>query len=277
MGTRSSRLPVALWIALLALVITLVADGVWAALLLANLQISPAVPWAVVVMALALWLLWRYLGGEGWPRGTATAQRRLLRARPVSAPVFGWAVAAGVLSIVALAGFWIVVHQLVRLPSNPLPDYSRYPLVTVALALAMASLVGAVVEEASFRGYLQGVLEGAVGGVAAIALVALVMAPVHSLTQGFVWSTLIFYLVVDGMLGALAFLAQSILPGIVVHFLGLLTFFTLVWPRDASRRLLSHGGADLWFWIHLGQTILFALLAILAFRRLTALTRAKPR
>src|ERR1700731_2963466 len=99
---------------LLALVLTMVAGGVWSALLVANLATSPAIPWAVVVMGLILWLVWQYLGGRWGPRSTAEARRRSLRANPVSRQVFAWALAAGLLSIAALTGFWIVLFQLVK-------------------------------------------------------------------------------------------------------------------------------------------------------------------
>jgi hypothetical protein len=36
-----------------------------------NLRVFPGVPWAVVPMALYLWLYWRHLDGAGWPRTTA--------------------------------------------------------------------------------------------------------------------------------------------------------------------------------------------------------------
>ena len=270
---RSRLLLKALLFAVMAIVLTAVTGGVWTALLDVNLATSPAIPWSVAVMAVLLWLLWRYLGGAGWPRSTADARRRYLRARRISGRVFAWAVVAGLLSIVALAGLWIVLFQVANLPSRALPDYSKYPLVTVALALVMASLVGAVAEESTFRGYTQGVLEGAVGGVAAILITTLVMAPEHAFTQGFVWPVLLFYFLVDVMLGATALLTQSILPGIVTHAIGLLVFFTLVWPGDALRSLVGSGDANTWFWIHGAQTLAFAVLAILAFIQLARETR----
>ena len=70
------------------------------------------------------------------------------------------------------------------------------------------------------------------------------------------------------MLGVMAYLTKSILPGIVVHAIGLLTFFTLVWPNDAARRLTVKDGVDIWLWIHIAQTVIFAALAIMAFKRL---------
>lgn len=257
----------------MAFVVTAVVGGVWTGLLAINLATSPAVPWAVVVMAGILWLLWRYLGGAWRPRSTADARRRYLRARRVPGSLFAGAVAAGLLAIVALAGLWFALARLAHLPSRALPDYSHYPPVTVILALIMASLVGAITEEALFRGYFQGILEGWIGAGGAIVITMLVMSPEHSLTQGFVWSVVLFYFAVDIMLGAVAYLNQSILPGIVIHALGLLVFFFLVWPGDVVRQVVGRGSADTWLWIHVAQTVIFAAVAILAFVLLARRTR----
>ena len=50
----------------------------------------------------------------------------------------------------------------------------------------------------------------------AILITVLVIAPEHAQTQGFVWPTLLFYVVVDVMLGATTLLPQSILPATTV-------------------------------------------------------------
>jgi membrane protease YdiL (CAAX protease family) len=255
----------------IALVLTMLAGGVWSALLVANLSTSPAIPWAVVAMGLLLWLVWRYLGGRWGPRSTSEWRRRSLRANPVTGHLFAWALLAGGLSIAALVGFWIVLFQLVKMPGNALPDFSKYPWLTVGLALGMASLVGSVTEEAGFRGYFQGALEQEVGGPAAIVIAALVVAPGHASTQGFVWPTLLFYFCVDVMFGVTARLTDSTLPGLVIHFVGLLIFFTLVWPNDATRRSSATGSADHWFWIHVGQACLCGALAVLTFRHVATL------
>ncbi|HUY98881.1 MAG TPA: CPBP family intramembrane glutamic endopeptidase [Thermomicrobiaceae bacterium] len=256
----------------LAFVIAVGSSGVWAALVSANLALSPAVPWSVPVTALLLVAMWRYLAGRGVPARTSAARRRLLRARGVSSAAFGWALLAGLLSIAALAGYWIVLVQVTDHPTNVLPDYARYPAFTVAAILVMASLVGGVAEEAAVRGYFQSFLERRRSAAAAILIAALVIAPGHALSQGFLWTTVAFYLGVDVMLGTLAYLTDSIVPGIVVHTLGLLVFFTLVWPGDLARRAVRIDGPDAWFWIHLSQAVVFTGLALLAFRRLAALT-----
>ena len=183
----SSRIPTVVWSGILAFVLTVFAGGVWTVLLISNVATSPAIPWAVGVMALLLWLMWQYLGGRVGATSTSEARRRYLRARPLPRQVFAWAVVAGMLSIVALVGYWIVLFQLVKIPARVLQNFSGYPLLTVALVLVMASLVSSLAEEVGFRGYFQGILEHKVGGPVAIVIAALLIAPAHGLTQGFVW------------------------------------------------------------------------------------------
>lgn len=256
----------------LAVIVTLAVGGLWAVLISVNLATTPTIPWAVGAMALILGLLWWYLGGAGWPQRTALARRRARRANPVAAPVFAWAILAGALAIIALIGLWIVLVQLVPVPGNPLPDCSRYPRLTVALVLVMASLVAAVAEEVGIRGYVQGTLERVMRPWIAIAIAAVAIAPGHGMTQGFVWPTLLFYLLVDVTFGVTAYLTDSILPGIMVHAVGILIFFAFIWPHDATRRSVRDGGADGWFWLRVGQVIIFTSLAVLAFFRLARVT-----
>jgi membrane protease YdiL (CAAX protease family) len=253
---------------LLAFAITILAGGSWSGLVVANLQSTPAVPWSVPVMALLVWLAWSYLGGKGWPRSTSEARRRYLRAKRKSGPTYLWVWVAGVLSVVALAGNWILLFQLVEMPPNALSDVSRFPRMTVVLMILMGSLVSPLMEEAGFRGYFQVALEREVRAPLAVVISSVVFALAHGPTQGFLWPKLLFYFLVGIAFGATAYLTNSTLPAIPVHFVGLLVFFTLIWPRDAARRLVLQSGTDNWFWIHAGQAIVFTVLAVWAFRRL---------
>lgn len=265
-----------LWFGLLALALTIGAGGIWTVLLAANLATSPAIPWAVVVMGALLWLMWWYLGGHGGPERTQQARRDALRAKRVPGTRFIWALLAGLFAILALAGLWFVLFQLAGLPPRALPDYGKYPVVTVALVLIMASLVSSLAEEAGFRGYFQGTLERRVGSIGAILIAAAVIAPAHALTQGFVWPVLLFYLFVDITFGAMAYLTQSIVPGAIMHAVGLFLFFTLVWSGDALRQIVGAGDANTWLWLHAAQTLIFALLALVAFRQLARRRASSP-
>lgn len=256
---------------LLAVAITILAGGIWSALVVINLHSSPAVPWSVPVMAFLLWLAWSYLGGKGWPRSTSEARRRYLRANRKSGKTYLWAWVADVLSVVALAGIWIVLFRLVKMPPNALSDVSSYPGMTVALMILMGSLVSPFMEEAGFRGYFQVALEREFRAPLAIVISAVVFAVAHGPTQGFLWPKLLFYFLVGITFSATAYLTGSTLPAIPVHFVGLLIFFTLIWPRDAARRLVLESGTDNWFWFHVAQAIVFTVLSIWAFRRLAKL------
>ena len=75
------------------------------------------------------------------------------------------------------------------------------------------------------------------------------------------------------MFGAMVYFTKSILPGTVVHIVGLLIFFTLVWPYDAQRQLVWETGATTGFWINVAQAIIFSTLALLAFNQLARVTK----
>ena len=266
--TLLARIPAVVWSGIMAFFLATSLGAIWTVLITINTVTSPAIPWAVAVMAFLLWVMWQYLGGRWWPRRTSKARHRYMRARRLPGKVFAWAVVAGLLSLVALVGFWIVLLQLIKIPTRVAPNFSGYPLLTAILALVMASLVSSLAEEVSFRGYFQGILEQKVSGPVAIVIAALLISPGHSLTQGFLWPIMLWYFFSDVMFGAMAYFTKSILPSAVVHSIGLLIFFTLVWPYDAQRRLIWETGANTGFWFTVALAIIFTVLALLAFIRL---------
>ena len=263
--------------AIVGVFIALFGQGVWAALVTANLGTSPEIPWAVLVMAPAIWLMWQYLGGRWWPRSTAEARHRYLRANRLSSQVFLRALLAGVLSIAALAGVWIVTAEIVRMPANVLPGMSNYPRLTTALMIAMGSLLGPLLEQAGFWGYCQAMLEQEFSGPAAIVMSSVLFAALpHPPMHSALWPRLIFYFLTGVTFGMMAWLTNSILPGVLVHILGDLSFFTLVWPYDPVRPLIGESGPDAWFWIHAAQAMVFAVLAIVAFIALARRVGERP-
>lgn len=79
-----SRLPVAVRAVVIGLALATIVTVPWAVLAQANVRYWSAVPWAVPVTALYLWLWWQYVSGKGWPQSTAPARRRNLRAHRIS-------------------------------------------------------------------------------------------------------------------------------------------------------------------------------------------------
>ena len=95
------------------------------------------------------------------------------------------------------------------------------------------------------------------------------------LTYGLYWTKLSVYFLFGLAAGVGARLANSILPGIAVHVMVDLTFFVLIWPHDAARRLVTQGGADTWFWIHVAQVVVCVPLAVWCFRQLARRTEVR--
>lgn len=273
--STSGRIWTITWSAILAFLILAFGQGVWGALLFGNLATTPAIPWSVAVMAVVLWLMWQYLGGKWWPRSTSETRRLCLRANRVPGPAFVWTFVAGVLSVVALAGYWIVMFQLFKMPGNVLPNLSKYPLQTVVAMLVMASLVSPLTEEFAFRGYCQVILERRFRGPAVLMISSILFAFAH-VTQGFLAPKLFVYFLAGLVFGLPAYLTKSTLPSLPVHILADMSFFTLVWPHDAARRLVWQGGADAWFWAHVAQAVVFTILAIVAYRKLASVTGLAP-
>ena len=262
--------------AVLAFLIPMTGQIPWSVLLALNFRNrASALPWSVAAMAVVLSLMWLYLGGKGWPRSTSEERRRLMRSNPVPLKTFALAFLCGVLATIALAGYWIVFFQLVKTPANVLADASKYPLLTVILVTAMSSLVSPVSEEIAFRGYCQQILESRFSGVAAVTLSSLLFMLAHA-NHGLYWPKLTVYFFAGIVFGTIALLTNSIVTTLPVHIVADVTFFVLIWPHDAARVLVTQGGADKWFWVHVMQAIIFTVLALMGFWRLKKLEARIP-
>jgi membrane protease YdiL (CAAX protease family) len=254
---------------LASLIVASLGSLTWGPLLIANMKLFPSIPWAVAAEGAVLVVIWKYLGGSGWPRRTSAARHELLRGQMVPTQVFVWAWIAGGLALVALAGMWIVLVQLTGAGGNPtLAFLTGNPAIVVALLIGMASLVSPLTEEAAFRGYGQVLLERRFSPLVAVGISSLFFALYHGPTQGFAVSKLAFYFAVGVVFGTIAYMTHSTLPAIPVHIAGDLLFFTAIWPHDAGRLLVSVHGADFTFWLHLAQVVVFGGLSVLAFTKL---------
>lgn len=272
MNSRMNKVGRFVLFAALALSLIAAASAVWGALLYVNLRLSPTIPWALPALALFLWLAWWSLGGGGWPAGTRDRRKALLRARPVPYRALAWSLVAGLLSIGAVAGLWIVLDRISPMPPNLLlPNrFTSSPVVAAAIVLG-ASLLAPVIEESTVRGYLQSVLERDFPAIPAVALSSAVFVLAH-VPQGLTPSKCLCYFLVGGAFGTLAYLNDSILPILPVHVAADLIFFLWVWPGASHRASLAETGADAWFWLHVAQILVCGGLALLAFRRLRAVS-----
>lgn len=108
----------------------------------------------------------------------------------------------------------------------------------------MGSIVAGVVEEAAFRGYLQGTIERRHGPVIAILVTGSIFGFAHFTHPEVTLVLLPYYLAVAAVYGALAYLTNSILPSLVLHAGGnMLSAFDLFHGRHfgMAGRLESTG------------------------------------
>ena len=261
--------------AVISLAIAFVPQGIWSALIVANLRTTPAVPWATAGVVLAIWFVARYLNSRPQPIHGSETRRRPPRANLISRPVLLSALLAGALAVVALTAYWIVLASFVRMPGSVLPDLTAYPWWTAGFAVVTGAAISPMCEQAGLWGYWQVALERDFSGLTAIVCTAVVFAilphpPVHAP----LWPKWLFFFLTGCTFSTMAYLTDSILPGLAVHTVALFTFFVFIWPHDARRPLFAETGADEWLWIHIAQAAIFSALAYSAFQRMGRLRRA---
>lgn len=246
-----------------------------------NLRVFPSVPWAIVPMALYLWVYWRYLDGAGWPRTTAELRRTSLRANRLSGDVWSLSLFAGFIGLAALLPLLGIMGRLVRLPaeSEPITMPPGMPFVTAFLLLVMSSIVAGVTEEAAFRGYMQGPIERRHGPVVAILVNGIVFGLAHyNHHPASLLAMLPFYVAVTTVYGGLAYATNSILPGVVLHAGGDVFSLTRLWTTGQPEWQVSatppglvwETGPDAAF---LGSVTVFILLAAAAIWAYSELAR----
>lgn len=275
------RLPVVVRAVLTGLVAATAGTTPWAVLVSANSKHWSAIPWAVPPTALYVWLYWRYVRGAGWPRSTAEARRTNSRANPLSEEVWGMALFAGGLGLLAVVLLQIVLNRLVTLPQQRDLDASQFPLVTVVAWVFMSAIVAGVTEEASFRGYMQGPIERRHGPVIAILVTGTLFGFAHFTHPEVTLILMPFYLAVAAVYGALAYLTNSIFPSIVLHAggnvvaaFGLFTQGRSAWQASSTPQpLIWDSGADASFLASLVAALMVAAAAVWAYAGLARVTR----
>lgn len=184
-------------------------------LLVANFQVTPAIPWHVPAGLLYLWVAFRYFGGRWSPAATSPSRREALRARRLSVTEWRLASVACAAVSVFIISFAMLNYRLIAIPEEA-TDLSIYPWWTIYPTLIMISMVAGVSEEAGFRGYMQAPLEKRYGAGVAIALTATAFWVIHfnhpsGITRG------PSLLAMGIALGALAYASRSIIPPLITH------------------------------------------------------------
>lgn len=250
----------------------------------ANLRYSPSVPWGAPLTAVYLYVFWRYLNGGGPPKSTEEERREGLRAKRVPGNVWAWALLAGGLGIVALVLAFRVGNRLMLLPYQDSWQPPHASAVAMVSLLVVGAAGAAIVEEAAFRGYMQGPIERRYGLVVAILVTGTIFTITHLHYTLFLWLWP-HYVAVAAIYGTVTYLTRSILPSVVLHtgwnlYSNLDTWLhrQAQWPGPSGpTALIWNTGADASFWISSTSLVAVAATMVWAFSRLARVTgRSQP-
>jgi membrane protease YdiL (CAAX protease family) len=231
-------------------------------------------------MAVYLWFYWRYfVRGWGWPRSTAETRRTDSRANRVADTAWGPALLAGMIGLAGVLLLQGVLGRLVTLPKQRGLDVSQYPVFTVFLWVAMSAIVAGIVEETSFRGYLQRPIERRHGPVVAILLTGVLFGFTHFGHPEVGLVLLPFYLSVAAVYGALAYLTDSTVPSMVLHAGGNMFSAVDLFTRGRSEWQLTaepaplvwQTGPDAAFWGNVAALLIVGALTAWAYSLLAAI------
>jgi hypothetical protein len=145
----------------------------------------------------------------------------------------------------------------------------------------MSAVVAGVVEETSFRGYLQRPIERRHGPVVAILIAGTLFGFAHFTHPEVGFVLLPYYLAVAAVYGALAYLTDSVFPSMVLHaggnMLSAFDFFTRgrsEWQLStAPKPLIWKTGPDAAFLVNLVALLIVGTLTVLAYTALAGATR----
>ena len=210
----------------LGLAVTVAVAVPWSALVALDLRFSPRLPWAIPAGMAYMCAATAYLNGSGWPKSTAAARKRYFRAQPLVLAEFNWALLAGLAAVTCL---WLLYAAFGYL-STPPPRASEagLPLIVLLGAALVAAAVTAIAEEGGLRGFMQTPLERLLGPAPAIAISSFFFVLIH-LSHGVaeLARNAPFYFAAGCVYGLLAYLTRSILPSLILHFLGDVLVFAL--------------------------------------------------
>ena len=210
----------AMGVVLVGFVALVLGGSVSGALMFANLELAPTLPLFFPATVLWLWLFWRYVRGDGWPRSTSDRRRDWLRGRMPSSRVWVWSLVAGGLALVAVMGIAFMTYRFAVLPDAAYRapfDVASFPPWTLVSVFAAVALTAAVVEEAAFRGYMLSGIQRRFGWAVGISFVTILFYVAH-LSHAYATLAFVPFFLAHGLVfGLLVFYTRSIVPGIVLH------------------------------------------------------------
>ncbi len=274
------RIPIWLKAIFLGFIILELGTKLWSIIAIANLRLSPNIPWSFPLMAIVLLMIWKYLDGNWIPKSTKRVRQLWMRANSLTKRKRKWGWISAILLGCTIFCLIILGIRIMDVPSGQINQIERiinYPFWTVISLIIMTSLVAGIIEEISFRGYMQKPMEIKYGPKTAILVVALFFTVLH-LPNATITPHLIpiFFFGSIGW-GLLAYLTNSIIPGIVIHCAIDIISYLFIWlnlefVKKISSESILITGIDGSFIILIAIILILSTSVILSFIKLHKLS-----
>ncbi len=275
------KIPIWLKAFFLGFIILEIGTRLWSIIVVANLRMKPEIPWSFTLMAVLLFLIWKYLDGKWLPKSTQKNRHLWMRANSMTPKKRKWGWISALLLGVTILGLIFLGLRIMDATSGQILQIERisvYPSLTVVSLIIMTSLVAGIIEEISFRGYMQKPLELKYGPKTAIMLVALFFTLLHLPNATITPHLIPIFFVGSIGWGVLAYLTNSIIPGLVIHSSIDIISYLWIWKnlelaKSISTESILKTGVDMPFLILLLFILALSVLVILSFRKLYKLNK----
>lgn len=274
------RIPVWLKSIVLGFIILELGTKIWSILALSNIRLSPKIPWSILIMSIVLWFIWNYLDGKWIPKSTQELRHLWMRANSVEPIKRKWSWVSAVLVGITILFLIIISTKIIDSPSGQIDQIERisiYPKWTILSLIIMTSLVAGIIEEIAFRGYIQKPLELKYSPKIAIIVVALFFTVLHLPNATITPHLMPIFFIGSLAWGILAYLTNSIIPGVVIHCSIDLVSYIWIWRNlDSAKSMASESimqnGIDNSFIILLMILFISVLALIFSFTKLSKIS-----
>lgn len=247
-----NKIPLILRAIILGFVISTIGVITWS--LLATLI---PMPWSFILMSALLWFYIKYFSGSWNPENTKLFRKQNFRKPKLSLNAWLLSIMGIILIVLIEQSGLIVTFRLMEFPAERFSqEYSfleNVPAWAAWMVVIMISAVAGICEEIGFRGYMQVPIEKKYGPVMAISIVSIIFVIVH-LHQA--WSSPIIFQIffISVLFGSIAYYSNSLLPGIIAHFIMDICNFSFWWSKlghQFDKKTILETGIDYHFiiWI----------------------------
>ena len=265
---------------LLAMVI-----GVVVAILAANLWLlllsALPIPLALVLECAFLGVFLWWAAGGGPPRALRTFRAESFRRVTLTPNQWAWGLLAALFFAITVHAALVLLFRFIPYPVAAFRqgyDLSFLPSHTLQwLVVIVAAASAAICEETAFRGFIQKPLESRYSLWLAVGISSLAFTALH-LSKSWALAAMIPIVFGAGvLLGLLAHAAQSLVPGMIGHFVMDVGLFAYWWTGIAGQfraRPIFETGPDLAFVVAVCLLALSLALVVVAVRRLRRIAPA---